>query len=62
MPGKGRGCKVAKGVVKVVHKILVNFEVIVHIRVHFGFIKKMGTEKVKLMGFFLFKLHVALLF
>ena len=33
LPDEGHGCKFAKGVVKVVHKILGNFEVIVLIRV-----------------------------
>ena len=33
MPDEGRGCKIAKGVVKVVHKILGNFKVIVQMRV-----------------------------
>ena len=33
LPDEGRGCKFPSGVVKVVHKILSNFEEIVQIRV-----------------------------
>ena len=44
MPDEGRCCKVGKGVVKIVHKILGNFEVIVQIWQE-DFLRFLNTER-----------------